>query len=501
MTLSYKQILGTVGYPTDVLVLDFESYFDSEYHMGKDAKALSTIEYIMDPRFELTGLGCLFADTTLFKTFYTPIEVPDVLSRVNWATKTVVVQDAFFDITVLKEKFGIVPKYIIDVKDLAKHYDAKMSAKLKDLAKLFRLQDKGDTQEFKGMHWVTMTPVQRESLIKYCSNDIDLEWELFQKLLPMLTNAETELKLARHTLDLYLNPVIKFDSVKAKELSNKMFLAMIEATRSVGHTGKVLRSNKFIKLLEEALPEGELVPMKLGKNKNIPALAKEDEGLKYLLAHPDEKVHNLVLARQAVKSWPLHIKRIENMSKQSAVSGGRFRVPLGYYSAHTGRWGGNEKVNPQNFGGKGRAGKGTNALISQTRELLGAPDGYKFTIIDSAQIEARVLAWLAGQEDLLNGFANGEDIYSVFATRLFGCEVRKPQASDNGAARKILEVRRGFGKDAILGCVALGTPILTDKGWKPIENVTTSDILWDGKTWVLHDGVTFRGKKRCVEIN
>lgn len=75
-----------------------------------------------------------------------------------------------------------------------------------------------------------------------------------------------------------------------------------------------------------------------------------------------------------------------------------------------------------------------------------------FIIVDSAQIEARVLAWLAGQEDLIDGFRNGEDTYSVFATRLFGCEVRKPIEGDSNSDRRILEIRRGFGKDAILGC-------------------------------------------------
>ena len=75
-----------------------------------------------------------------------------------------------------------------------------------------------------------------------------------------------------------------------------------------------------------------------------------------------------------------------------------------------------------------------------------------FIIVDSAQIEARVLAWLAGQEDLSDGFRNGEDIYSVFATRLFGCEVRKPKETDSDSDKRVLKIRRGFGKDAILGC-------------------------------------------------
>jgi len=75
-----------------------------------------------------------------------------------------------------------------------------------------------------------------------------------------------------------------------------------------------------------------------------------------------------------------------------------------------------------------------------------------FIIVDSCQVEARILAWIAGQEDLTNGFRNKEDIYSTFATRLFGCEVRKPVETDSDSDRRIFTIRRGFGKDAILGC-------------------------------------------------
>jgi len=76
----------------------------------------------------------------------------------------------------------------------------------------------------------------------------------------------------------------------------------------------------------------------------------------------------------------------------------------------------------------------------------------KFIIVDSAQIEARILAWLAGQDDLTQGFANGEDVYSDFATELFGVIVRKPRKSDPKVLHDYYEIKRAFGKDAILGC-------------------------------------------------
>ncbi len=215
---------------------------------------------------------------------------------------------------------------------------------------------------------------------------------------------------------------------------------------------KIVRSNKlFAKILQDILPDGESVPMKMGKKGMAPAFAKTDEAFQLLLTHSDEKVRDLCTTRQMVKSWPNHIKRIDNMVNQTICCNGILPVDLKYYGAHTGRWSGSGGVNLQNLGGRGRGGQGTDPLISAVRGLLHAPDGEIFLIADSAQIEARFLAWIAGQEDLTDGFKKGEDIYSVFATHLFNAEVRKPCDSDNPDLAKVLKIRRGFGKDGILG--------------------------------------------------
>jgi DNA polymerase len=65
--------------------------------------------------------------------------------------------------------------------------------------------------------------------------------------------------------------------------------------------------------------------------------------------------------------------------------------------------------------------------------------------------------WLVGQDDLVAGFRNGDDIYSQFASILFGCEVRKPtdeERENPDLAEWVhdMDLMRGFGKDAILGC-------------------------------------------------
>lgn len=50
-------------------------------------------------------------------------------------------------------------------------------------------------------------------------------------------------------------------------------------------------------------------------------------------------------------------------------------------------------------------------------------------------------------------------------------------------------------------CVAKGTPVLTDKGWVPIERVTASEKVWDGEEWVQHKGLANQGVKRVIKAH
>src|SRR5690606_584365 len=114
---------------------------------------------------------------------------------------------------------------------------------------------------------------------------------------------------------------------------------------------------------------------------------------------------------------------------------GHFRVPLRYYAAHTGRYGGMEKINAQNF-----------PRVDKSRMRFGvvAPKGHVILAADLAQIEARITAWLAGQKNLLTGFRNREDIYSDFASTAFGIPTVKDRSPED-------KHRRFVGKTCILG--------------------------------------------------
>jgi len=115
--------------------------------------------------------------------------------------------------------------------------------------------------------------------------------------------------------------------------------------------------------------------------------------------------------------------------------------------------------------------------------------GYKFIVSDFSAIEARVLAWLAGEQWVLDVFASGGDIYCETTSRMFGVPVVKHGI--NGDLRQ-------KGKQATLSCIAEGQLVLTDRGLVPIEEVTLDDKVWDGEKWVEHEGVVYKGEREVI---
>lgn len=124
-------------------------------------------------------------------------------------------------------------------------------------------------------------------------------------------------------------------------------------------------------------------------------------------------------------------------------------------------------------------------VLSQLiRTALEAPPGKRFIVADFSAIEARVIAWLAGEEWEMKAFAEGKDIYCATASAMFGVPVVKHGV--NGELRQ-------KGKVATLACIAAGQKVLTAKGPVPIERVTPSMKVWDGFEYVPQEGAVYRG--------
>lgn len=187
----------------------------------------------------------------------------------------------------------------------------------------------------------------------------------------------------------------------------------------------------------------------------------------------------------------------------AANEDGRMRGLLVYHGAATGRWSG-KLVQPQNFPRPQKKqaeldeiiaklaaeedvsshGAGTVIASDLLRSMLVAEEGHRLMFADYSAIEARVLAWVARQDDLVETFRKGGDVYKDMASAIY-----------NKPVDQITDAERQVGKMAILGCFEEDTLVLTEQGWKPIVNLTTQDRVWDGIEWVTHQGVIYQGYK------
>jgi DNA polymerase len=484
----WKARLREAGYPEDVVVFDFENYFDSDYNMRKDE--WSTIEYVMDPKFENLGVSTLemnqpfddYVNRTRWWNGEKGVqEAFDHLRREygdNLEGCTVVAQNAGYDGAILSFRMGIVPPRFIDVLGLARHWNARTKNDLDTLAKRWGLPVKGDTSRFK--EWTNRNRFKRQKgrkkgpkkpvqlpkitaegvreLAGYANNDVMREWELFTILLPLMSNHRSELRCMQHTLELFWRPQLEVDPEKGAELTAGMEQEIEKALPEGVERSEISGDTRFEDLLSTALTWAGDEPgnyHKPAKNKlgYKLATAKDDPEREELENHEDDFVRALMAAKGAVSSWPNHIKRVNRIIRQAQAAGGLLPVPLKYHGGHTGRWAGGEKINLQNLGSK------SHPLINAIRQLLLAPDGYELVIADASQIEARVLAWIAGEWPLVEAFERNEGIYANFASKVLGYKVRKPKKNPDGSYRGIEAVekrhewgRNSIGKIGILGC-------------------------------------------------
>lgn len=404
----------------NIITIDFETYYAKDYGLGK----MTTEEYIRDPRFETIGVAVQVDDGEPVWFSGTKQKIKEFLDKFDWQESVAVAHNAMFDMAILNWHFDIRPKRIVDTLSMARAiHTVEVGGSLAALVEYYCLGEKGT--EVLNALGKRRLDFDEESLARYgeyCRNDVALTYKLFGVLVDGFSF--TEIKLIDLTIRMFTEPKLVLDTEKLESLL--AFVVENQQRFLETYAREDLMSNpKFAELLRALQVEP---PMKISPTtgKETYAFSKNDEGFKALLEHENAGVQALVAARLGVKSTieETRTERFLEISKR-----GLLPIPLRYYAAHTGRWGGDDKVNMQNL-----------PRGSRLKDTICAPDGYKMIDSDSSQIEARTLAWLAGQEDLVEAFNKGEDVYKIMASAIYG----KPES-------EVTKAERFVGKTTILG--------------------------------------------------
>lgn len=459
------------------IFVDYETYYSKDFTLKK----LDPASYILDQRFEVIGAAVKEGLNGEPKWLNGHTEVMTYLSSLDASDTVLVYHNALFDALITSARFNFKPRATFDTLGIARATLGHVlkSLSLNSVATYLGLGVKGDTvAKVEGMtHKMITDAGLMPAYSEYSKNDVELCAQIFKKLVVEGKFPASELAVMDMVIRCCTDPKLYLNANVLHE-----HLAIVQARKQelIGRIGvskeELMSNDKFAQALQML---GVVPPTKtsLATGKVTYAFARTDPEFMALEEHDDPQVQALHAARLGFKST-LEETRTEKFIGLSRLqwpyrSGAPMPVPLRYSGAHTHRLSGDWGLNMQNMPRGG-------AL----RRALMAPPGHVVLAVDSSQIEARIVAWICGQRDLVQQFANGEDVYSTFASKVFGRPIDKKKD----------KVERFIGKT----CLAEGTLVLTDTGWLPIQYITTSHRLWDGMEWVEHQGLIPQGVRETV---
>ena len=429
-----------------LVTLDFETYYD----VGFSLSGLTTEEYIKDERFQVIGVS-IKIDQSEAK-WYTGDQVKEALDDIDWKNSALLCHNTQFDGAILSFRYNIIPGLYLDTLCMARAiHGVDVGGSLAFLVEKYNLGRKGtEVVDAKGKRLEDFTSQDLAQYGEYCKNDTELTHKLFQILAPDFP--ENEVKLIDLTLRMYTEPVLEVDDALLQDRLDDIqaeksqllqgLMKRLECDTEECVRAKLASNKQFAELLIEL---GITPPTKISPttDKETYALAKGDTGFLELTEHEDPFIQELCRVRLGTKST-IEESRIERFIGIGARNKGKLPIPLKYYGAHTGRWAGSDKVNFQNLPARDKKKKALkNAVI--------APEDHVVINSDSSQIEARVLVWLAGQDDVVEWYREGRDVYSEFASKVYGRPITKKDTTE-----------RAVGKTCILG-LGYGT------GWSKLQ--------------------------------
>lgn len=509
-----------------IITIDYESYWrHQDYTLSK----MGPIEYIRDPRFEVQLMGIRIdrGKTEVFETH----EIPAVLQALDLANRKdcIVVGHNLngFDALILSEHYGIVPHLCLDTMTVSRWIGLSRLGN-ESHARLTKLlgtgEKKAGTVVSDGKHWPhDFTSEERKFFKQYCADDVTqcsenmhtmLESGLVTKdailfsniicrmgtqpifrLVPSLLDTyvkELEERAERARLDLSrifhfhtkeeflqnirsadkfcammrtlgMEPPMKVSAARTKTARAKLeaeYVSLSDAGYAVvnGYAGddvKQKRINEVVGMLANPASYEVLAP----------ALSKNDYEFVNLQNHEDDRIALLVQSRLENNSSIQMSRALRFVTL--AKSGKPLPVMLNCFKAHTSRLtagnseGASDSINLQNLSKR-------NPKMLTLRRAIIAPKGYKVVAADSSQIEARLLAYIARQDDLLDKFRTGEDPYSQLAENIFNVPWKEIKAG-NKAGDPRMTMYRNVGKKAILSA---GYQV----GWRKFSN----SLLGDG---------------------
>lgn len=438
----------------DIITLDFETTYGDGYTLS----SMTTEQYVRDPRFE--AILCSFKINDGVAWWVPRDDIAGQLEELELHKHAALMHHAHFDSLILSHHYHVRPKLNLCTLGMARAlHGANGRLALAKLAERYGIGAKGtevlnarnmrfsdfhhpsERRAVVADHIIRRTPLARYG--EYSCNDSDLTAELGRRMMPQFSRAE--MVVHDFIIRMFTEPTMELDEDMLRHYAAKLNAEKMAAMMRANAQREDLMSNiKFAVMLEEL---GIDPPMKVSPTtgKLTYAFAKTDPGMQALQEHPDERVQFLIEARLKNKTT-LAEKRAERMIGMSQR--GKACVYLKYSGASgTHRLSGGDKMNWQNFTREDPKDKENTGLL---RKAVMSPKGSKVVVGDSSNIEARILDWLAGQDDMVQVYIDadnkvGPDMYCVIAERIYKHPVNKRDHPQERQMGKTAKLGLGFG--------------------------------------------------------
>jgi DNA polymerase bacteriophage-type len=411
-------------------VADWETEFSSA--TGYTLKVLSTEEYLRDKRFKAHGVAIKWSPDTAAR-WYNEDQARYILAQEDWSDTFLIHHHAQFDSGIESFHYNVHPKMIGCTLAMARlMLGNHLSVSLEQVRRHFGMPSKTTPYSaFDGKKWSELSHATQQQMAEGACDEVESIWTIFCRLMKDGFPKE-ELYVVDATIKMFSEPVLRGDiDLLAKVWEDEASAKALRLAELGVEKTDLASADKFADLLraegvEPATKDGKVDP-KTGKPREIYSFAKTDQFMRDLLEDDSPRVRTLAEARLGEKSTLLQT-RAETLGWMARR--GSMPVYLRYAGAHTTRWSGGDGANWQNF----KRG-------SDIRRAIMAPEGYLLAPIDLSQIECRVLCYLAGQEDYIEKFRQGEDPYVGMASKAYGVKVTKEMPKE-----------RGTGKQLVLSC-------------------------------------------------
>jgi len=445
---------------TQTAVIDFETFYSVDYTLRK----MSTSLYIFDNQFLTHGLGINL--NGVINYYRTNTEICKALANINWSITALLCHHTQFDALILLYHYGIKPAYYLDTLSMSRPILQNKIKKLDldSIAKHIGIKGKLEgLEDTKGKR--ELTNLESIRLGIYCKNDIDITIPIFEYLIPYFT--EMEMDVIHYTIKMYADPklivdewLIDLEIEYIQKQKQKMFDSVkkiFPVKFSKEDTVTVLRSGDKLKEVLEY--NGIVSPRKISKttNKETHAFARTDLDFQKL-GICDNKIANLLYEARLVSKSDTALNKAIMLKKFALAE--CCPAYLNYWKAQTGRWTGGDKIQLQNLPRNGAA-----------RLSILAPENHVLLVSDLSQVELRMSAWFSEQQDVLNIFIAGLDVYKDMATKIYRVNY-KDVTKDQRMVAKVTCLGLGYGCgiptfDAMLKAGAMGPKVdlpLTEVG-------------------------------------